>query len=123
MQEAWLGVVRAAGAHASGIIDRFWFRSIYFREPTGVLFEIATKGPGFAADEDPAHRSAPQALEQLVDVLGAAGVAVVVAKPGATLDPAQIQAALKTKIANFKVPKKIVIAVPSRDASVAVDVD
>ena len=37
------------------MIDRFWFRSIYFREPTGVLFEIATLGPGFAADEDPAH--------------------------------------------------------------------
>ena len=37
------------------MIDRFWFRSIYFREPSGVLFEIATKGPGFAADEDPAH--------------------------------------------------------------------
>jgi len=33
------------------IIDRFYFRSIYFREPGGVLFEIATDGPGFAADE------------------------------------------------------------------------
>ena len=37
------------------MIDRFWFRSIYFREPSGVLFEIATLGPGFATDEDPAH--------------------------------------------------------------------
>jgi len=54
-QEAWLGAVRAAGAHASGIIDRFWFRSIYFREPSGVLFEIATLGPGFAIDEDTEH--------------------------------------------------------------------
>ena len=36
-------------------IDRFYFRSIYFREPGGVLFEIATDGPGFAADEDPNH--------------------------------------------------------------------
>jgi glyoxalase family protein len=35
------------------VIDRFWFRSIYFREPSGVLFEIATLGPGFAVDEDP----------------------------------------------------------------------
>ena len=43
-QEAWLERVRGAGAHASGIIDRFWFRSIYFREPSGVLFEIATWG-------------------------------------------------------------------------------
>jgi glyoxalase family protein len=54
-QEAWLQRVREAGAHASGIIDRFWFRSIYFREPSGVLFEIATLGPGFSVDEDPEH--------------------------------------------------------------------
>ena len=37
------------------MIDRFWFKSVYFREPGGVLFEIATDGPGFAVDEDPAH--------------------------------------------------------------------
>ena len=37
------------------MIDRFYFRSIYFREPSGVLFEIATLGPGFATDEDPEH--------------------------------------------------------------------
>jgi glyoxalase family protein len=36
-------------------IDRFWFRSVYFREPGGVLFELATDGPGFAVDEDPEH--------------------------------------------------------------------
>jgi glyoxalase family protein len=36
-------------------IDRFWFQSVYFREPGGVLFELATDGPGFARDEDPAH--------------------------------------------------------------------
>jgi glyoxalase family protein len=53
--EAWLAAVRGAGAHASGVIDRFWFRSIYFREPSGVLFEIATIGPGFSIDEDPEH--------------------------------------------------------------------
>ncbi len=41
--------------HPSPIIDRFWFRSIYFREPSGVLFEIATLGPGFSVDEDPEH--------------------------------------------------------------------
>lgn len=35
----------------SGKVDRFWFRSLYFREPNGVLFEIATDGPGFAVDE------------------------------------------------------------------------
>ena len=37
------------------MIDRFWFRSVYFREPSGVLFELATMGPGFATDEDPEH--------------------------------------------------------------------
>ena len=54
-QEAWRARVIEVGGHPTPVIDRFWFRSIYFREPTGVLFEIATKGPGFAADEDPAH--------------------------------------------------------------------
>jgi glyoxalase family protein len=54
-QDAWLATVRGAGAHASGVIDRFWFRSIYFREPSGVLFEIATMGPGFAIDEEAEH--------------------------------------------------------------------
>jgi glyoxalase family protein len=37
------------------VIDRFWFKSVYFREPGGVLFELATDGPGFSVDEDPAH--------------------------------------------------------------------
>ncbi len=35
-------------------VDRYWFRSLYFREPNGILFELATDGPGFAVDEDPA---------------------------------------------------------------------
>ena len=47
--------VEAAGAHATGVIDRFWFKSVYFKEPGGVLFEIATDGPGFAIDEHSAH--------------------------------------------------------------------
>ena len=47
--------VEAAGGHATEVIDRFWFKSVYFKEPGGVLFEIATEGPGFAVDEDPAH--------------------------------------------------------------------
>ena len=50
--EAWHARVAAADMHPSPIIDRFWFRSIYFREPSGVLFEIATLGPGFGVDED-----------------------------------------------------------------------
>lgn len=43
------------GAHVTEVRDRCYFTSIYFREPGGVLFEIATSGPGFAIDEDPAH--------------------------------------------------------------------
>jgi glyoxalase family protein len=53
--EAWRERVASAGARPTPVIDRFWFRSIYFREPSGVLFEIATVGPGFAIDEDPAY--------------------------------------------------------------------
>jgi glyoxalase family protein len=49
--EDWEDRVAEAGAHPTPIIDRFYFRSIYFREPSGVLFEIATIGPGFATDE------------------------------------------------------------------------
>ena len=37
------------------VIDRFWFKSVYFKEPGGVLFELATDGPGFAVDEPAAH--------------------------------------------------------------------
>jgi glyoxalase family protein len=49
--EAWQERVAASGAHPTPIIDRFYFRSVYFREPSGVLFEIATIGPGFIVDE------------------------------------------------------------------------
>jgi glyoxalase family protein len=41
-----------AGVSPTPVIDRFWFKSVYFREPGGVLFELATDGPGFAVDED-----------------------------------------------------------------------
>ena len=54
-QDAWQERVAAAGMHPSPVIDRFWFRSIYFREPSGVLFELATLGPGFSLDENPEH--------------------------------------------------------------------
>jgi glyoxalase family protein len=50
-QEAWRERVRAAGASPTPVIDRFYFRSVYFREPSGVLLEIATIGPGFTSDE------------------------------------------------------------------------
>ena len=49
--EAWRERAAGAGARPTPVIDRFYFRSIYFREPSGVLFEIATLGPGFTADE------------------------------------------------------------------------
>lgn len=48
---AWQEHLVAAGVSTSGIVERFYFRSIYFREPNGVLFELATDGPGFTADE------------------------------------------------------------------------
>jgi glyoxalase family protein len=51
----WRERIRAAGLGVTPQIDRYYFRSIYFREPGGVLFEIATDGPGFAMDEDAAH--------------------------------------------------------------------
>jgi len=49
--EAWRARVKDVGMHPTPVIDRFWFLSVYFREPSGVLFEIATLGPGFTADE------------------------------------------------------------------------
>ncbi len=71
--EAWRDRVLAAGSRPTPIIDRFYFRSIYFREPSGVLFEIATLGPGFTADEDLATLgmalSLPPNFEHLRDQL------------------------------------------------------
>ena len=49
--EAWRDKVIEGGGQPTPVIDRFYFKSIYFREPSGVLFEIATMGPGFTADE------------------------------------------------------------------------
>jgi glyoxalase family protein len=47
--------VIAAGGRPTPVIDRFWFKSVYFQEPGGVLFELATDGPGFAVDEPADH--------------------------------------------------------------------
>src|SRR5262245_7565821 len=47
--------VQSVGVHPTPVIDRFWFKSVYFKEPGGVLFELATDGPGFAVDEDARH--------------------------------------------------------------------
>lgn len=51
----WRNVVADLGLHVTPVIDRQYFHSIYFREPNGILFEIATDGPGFTADEPIAH--------------------------------------------------------------------
>lgn len=50
-QEAWQAALRERGLHATNVKDRQYFRSIYVREPGGVLFEFATDGPGFEVDE------------------------------------------------------------------------
>jgi glyoxalase family protein len=49
--DAWTERLAAMRVPNSGPVDRFWFRSLYFREPSGVLFELATDAPGFATDE------------------------------------------------------------------------
>lgn len=51
----WQERVAQAGMRVTPVIDRDYFHSIYFRQPQGILFEIATTSPGFAVDEDPAH--------------------------------------------------------------------
>jgi glyoxalase family protein len=53
--EAWRERVQEAGGRPTPVIDRHYFRSIYFREPSGVLFEIATRSPGFTIDEPLEH--------------------------------------------------------------------
>ncbi len=72
-QLAWRDRVSEAGTDPTPVIDRFWFKSVYFREPSGVLFESATRGPGVAVDEDPAHLgerlSLPPRFEHLRDRL------------------------------------------------------
>jgi glyoxalase family protein len=52
-QKQWHSHLSNAGLRVSSLIDRFWFRSIYFRVSNGILFEIATDGPGFDIDETP----------------------------------------------------------------------
>jgi glyoxalase family protein len=74
--EAWRDRVRATGGHPTEVIDRHYFRSIYFREPSGVLFELATPSPGFTVDEPletlGESLSIPPRLEPLRDEIEAA---------------------------------------------------
>jgi glyoxalase family protein len=50
-QAEWVAHLHRVGLRTSGVIDRFYFKSVYFRVSNGILFELATDGPGFAADE------------------------------------------------------------------------
>jgi glyoxalase family protein len=66
--EAWRDRVIEAGARPTPVIDRYYFRSIYFREPSGVLFELATiEGPGFAIDEAPEHLGEKLSLPPFIE--------------------------------------------------------
>jgi glyoxalase family protein len=80
-QLAMRSAIAAVGARPTPVIDRFWFKSVYFQEPGGVLFELATDGPGFAVDEPADHlgetlvlppwlESSRTAIEAALPVLG-----------------------------------------------------
>ncbi len=82
----WQRRIAAAGLGVTPVIDRYYFQSIYFREPGGVLFEIATDGPGFATDEDPAHLGERLALPPFLEPHRArieAGLRPLTPAPGA----------------------------------------
>ncbi len=64
---AWVSQLKAARIASSGYVDRFYFRSLYFREPNGILFEIATDGPGFDTDEDIEHLGEALALPPFLE--------------------------------------------------------
>jgi glyoxalase family protein len=64
---AWRSRLAQAGLSVTPVIDRFYFRSLYFREPGGVLFEIATDGPGFATDESTEHLGESLALPPFLE--------------------------------------------------------
>ncbi|MBU8787245.1 MULTISPECIES: ring-cleaving dioxygenase [Bacillus] len=50
--QKWHETISAHGFNNSGIVERYYFKALYFREPNGILFELSTDGPGFAVDED-----------------------------------------------------------------------
>ncbi|RPF53187.1 ring-cleaving dioxygenase [Aquisalibacillus elongatus] len=63
----YLEQLNEIGIGNSGFVDRFYFRSVYFREPNGILFELATDGPGFATDEDAEHLGESLALPPFLE--------------------------------------------------------
>jgi glyoxalase family protein len=66
-QLAWRDRIAGSGLGVTPVIDRFYFKSIYFRIPGGILFEIATDGPGFATDEDPERLGESLALPPFLE--------------------------------------------------------
>ena len=84
----WIQQVRKAHFPNSGFVDRFYFRSLYFREPNGILFELATDGPGFDTDEYPAHLGESLALPPFLEPHRAhieAGLQPLDTTPGKTI--------------------------------------
>jgi glyoxalase family protein len=65
--QQWRARIARAGLGVTPVIDRYYFKSIYFREPGGVLFEIATDGPGFATDEPAEHLGERLALPPFLE--------------------------------------------------------
>jgi glyoxalase family protein len=64
---AWVERLADLRIPNSGLVDRYYFRGLYFREPNGILFEIASDGPGFAVDEDPATLGEKVALPPFLE--------------------------------------------------------
>jgi glyoxalase family protein len=66
-EDAWQRRVAGSGLRPTQIIDRFYFHSVYFREPGGVLFELATKGPGFTVDQPESELGSTLALPPFLE--------------------------------------------------------
>lgn len=66
-QRRWLHHLASRGVPNSGAVDRYYFRSVYFRISPGILFELATDGPGFTGDEDPEHLGERLALPPFLE--------------------------------------------------------
>jgi glyoxalase family protein len=66
-EDAWRQHVGASGLRPTPVIDRFYFHSVYFREPGGVLFELATMGPGFTADQPESELGSTLALPPFLE--------------------------------------------------------
>ncbi|MYL69541.1 ring-cleaving dioxygenase [Halobacillus litoralis] len=65
--QKWQEVIQAAGYPNSGLVDRYYFKSLYFREANHILFELATDGPGFATDEEEDHLGESLALPPFLE--------------------------------------------------------